>query len=799
MNRLMSMKISSLLLVLIASGLNYPCLSLEKQVEDAPFEIKAAVPNQPRSVLKSGKHFLVMDEMGLMPGGNSFGYGLYCDDTRYLSEWDLRMNGESPVLLSASTEDGYAGTFVYGNKTVTTTGQELSEQSVVAKRDVVITDAVYERLVVTNYGAQTAKLHLKIQARGDFADIFEVRGSKRKRRGRLFQKADDSTASKILEFRYEGLDKIARITKVSLATSIPYSVSTNALLLDVELPHHVSKTIELKIATSIEQLGGEGAQRGTGHGDARKTDEALKPLRAGSFEEESKKADDDYRAWRSKGAGIKTDNIVFNQTLERGFRDLYILRQSTPKGNCIAAGIPWYAVAFGRDQEITGLETLTFFPEISKEVISTLAAYQGSREDSFTEERPGKIMHELRLGEMANMKEIPFIPYYGTVDATPLWIVLLGRYLDRTGDVDFARDLWSCTAKALNFLQSSTKNGYLRYGGNSAALTNQGWKDSADSVMYSDGSLAKPPIALSEVQGYLYDALRQGAKIAQLTGRKDDSLKLAKSADDLKAKFNKDFWMTKASPNGFVALALDGKGQQCDVVSSNPGHLLASGVLDRSRQLIVGQMLMEPAMFSGWGIRTLSSAEQAYNPISYHNGSVWPHDNSLIVGGLYAIGLNRQAHRVFQGMFEAAKCQPSLRLPELFCGFSKDNPFPSPEKIVDVSLTRAPSNSSLRQVKPVWYPVSCAPQAWAAAAPISMLASSLGLRAHALEKKLCIESPDLPPFLNTVEVSGLTVGDATVSLRFSRSKNNNIVCSVLSKHGELRVEVDGRVLEPQER
>jgi len=740
-------------------------IKTSKTAAEEPYEIRAAVPNHPRLVLKSGKHFLVMDEMGLMPGDTSFGYGLYSDDTRFLTQWEMSINHEHLALLSASTDDGYSGTFVYGNKAVTKSGRELPEQSVLVRRDIVITDAVYERIQLTNYCTRPANIRLAIKASSDFADMFEVRGSKRKKRGKRAKPS--ATVSKgggpaILQFSYDGLDNQKRATTITAKSTAPLQIDEGGVALDMVLPHLKSQTVELCISTKV------GEQPEVNSLEAART-----------FEAERAAADKAYREWRARGVSINTDNEVFNQLLERGFRDLYILRQPTPRGMCVAAGIPWFAVAFGRDQIITGLETLPFLPDLSKEILFTLAAYQGTKVDSFTEEQPGKIMHELRLGEMANLREIPFIPYYGTVDATPLWVVLLGRYFEQTNDVETINKLWDPTFRALEHLEKSSKDGYLRYGGkDGAALSNQGWKDSGDSIMYSDATLAKPPIALCEVQGYLYDAWQYGAKLAVATGHAKEAAHYLQLASVLKVRFNKDFWMDKPRPDGYVAIALDGAGKQADVVSSNPGHLLTSGILDDARKQIVARKLVEPSMFSGWGIRTLSAAELAYNPMSYHNGSVWPHDNSFCVAGLYSIGQLDAANRIFAGIFETAKHQPGLRLPELFCGFKKNYSSLLFDGSAYGDAKSPPQEVSAQKDKPIWYPVSCAPQAWAAATPISMLASSLGLCLDGKNGRLVVKQQAMPRFINKVSIDSIRVGAEVWTVKLTRDDRDEAIASI---------------------
>jgi glycogen debranching enzyme len=495
--------------------------------------------------------------------------------------------------------------------------------------------------------------------------------------------------------------------------------------------------------------------------ETRFDDEPNEPNPSMNYATQKVMADALYSEWRSQSALISTDNREFDKLIERNFRDLYILRQPTPRGNCVAAGIPWYAVAFGRDQEITAHETLAFIPSMSRDVLELLAAYQGTKTDDFTEERPGKIMHELRIGEMARLKEIPFIPYYGTVDATPLWLCLLGEYVAWSGDLDSARRYWPNVLAALNYIDTEMAGArYLKYGKPGAALSNQGWKDSSNSVMYSSGELAKQPIALCEVQGYVYQAWNSAARLATLLGHNEEAEKLSNKSFNLRTRFNTDFWMPKS---GYVALALDGNSKQCDVISSNPGHDLSTGILFDQQAHAVAKTILSSPMFSGWGIRTLAASERAYNPLSYHNGSVWPHDDAMIVEGLCKARHKREADTVSSAIFQVALNEPNYRLPELFCGL--------PKQFSD---------------KPVWYPVSCSPQAWAAGSMFLMLQSLLGIEPAAFQDTLHITDPRLPSFLSHVNIAGIHVGKSTVDLDFHRV-NNRTICIVSKQTGTVKV------------
>lgn len=714
--------------------------------------IKAAISDHPRAVLKNGNHFLVMDETGWMPIGSDFGYGLYRDDTRYLSQFDLSLNAHGGTHLWSSTKEGYNGHFIYTNAEYAPAPKvTVGRQKLMINRDVVIKDLLMDRTVITNFDTDSVDGEVEINYSADFADMFEVRGMPRRKRGQLLPVVVENNEQVMLS--YKGLDGQVMKTKLNFVREKPFVVNATSAKFKFHLQPKGVYIIETAISTNFKEPELDVlADEKLGEGQRKYTYVAQKA-----------KADADYIAWRAATAQVRSDNPKFDDLVDRDFRDLYMLRQKTPKGDCLAAGTPWYAVAFGRDQEITAKETLAFAPSLARSVIEVLAAYQGTVSDTATEEAPGKIMHELRLGEMARCKEIAFRPYYGSVDATPLWLVLLGEYADWTGDIDFVKAHWNNVKSALTSLDSEASAGYLVYGGKAgAALSNQGWKDSSDSIMDARGQLAKAPIALCEVQGYLYSAWRSTAKLATKVG--DDALakSLNAKADSLKIHFNSDFYSPQRH---YVAIALDKDNHRCDVVSSNPGHLLYTDVLDSDKVAPVADHLVGMDMFTGWGIRTLSAFERAYNPISYHNGSVWPHDNAMVVEGLCKVGRGADGMKVMDGMFEAAQGHFNLRLPELFCGFSKR-----------FSET------------PVWYPVSCEPQAWAAGSLFLMLKSGLGLQPDAFNHQLNIVNPQLPSFLNSIKLSNLKVGADTVTLSFKRD-HDKIICTVDQKSDGLKVVV----------
>lgn len=717
---------------------------------------EAENPSQDRLVIKNGSHFLILDERGMMPISQDVPapFGLFRDDTRYLSAWQIYINRTHPRLLSRDITGGFQAEFVYGNQKV----DGIPEQSVLIARSLVIADRFCEKLVVTNFHTRAVDVEIAIVFDTDFADMFEVRGAKRPARGTLNRRRVRSLggaqSGKRIACSYRGIDGSVMRSAIDIrAGQAPITIEPTAALVKLHLEPGQAHTIETAVVTNIEaQLDGVPFTNPTS------------TRRSTTFDKARERAVSDYAAWRESGCTITTGNTTLNDVLDRAYRDLYILRQPTPQGMCMGAGTPWFAAAFGRDQAVTALQLLNVLPNVAREVISVLAAYQGKLYDTYTEERPGKIMHELRLGEMARTGEIPFKPYYGTVDATPLWLLLVARYVAKTRDFDFANRIWPNVEAALNFLAKSVHaTGYLTYGGiPGAALSNQGWKDSGDSIMYSNGKLARAPIALCEPQGYLHEAWARLSVLASDMGKQERAEDLARRAMALKRRFTRDFWMPE---HKFVALALDGNGDHCDVVSSNPGHLLATGILDDEKANLVANKLMSKSMFCGWGVRTLAEGEAAFNPMSYHNGSVWPHDNAMTAEGLCLIGRTRDAHRILSGLLAAAAHQADLRLPELFCGFA--NP---------------------QSQGPIRYPVSCVPQAWAAGTMFQILTACLGLETEA--NRLDVIEPSIPAWVGHVVVNNLVVGDRRVDLRFDTTGDGRTEVTVLQNSGNVTIHIE---------
>ena len=699
---------------------------------------------RPRT-LKHGDMFGVFDHAGDVLAGDGAPGGLYFRDTRHLSRLDLFIEGHKPLLLSSDMrEDNAALTCDLTNPDLHDgAALKLEHDLIHIRRSCFVFEGVcYQRFAVRSYADTAQTLTLELRFAADFADLFEVRGQRRPRRGQVHParcEADGATLS------YTGLDGAQRSTHLRFCPR-PARIE----------PGRASFTLHLAPR-----------ERALLYVEARCVPAAAKPP---APPEAFFLALRDARRALHRSAGrataIETGNEIFNEAVRRSVADLYMLITDTEVGAYPYAGIPWYSTAFGRDALITALMMLWMDPAVARGVLRYLAANQATDSDPSADAEPGKILHEVRHGEMAELKEVPFRRYYGSVDATPLFIVLAGAYLRRTGDVATLQALWPHIEAALHWIDhcgDRDSDGFVEYHRmTQTGLANQGWKDSHDSVFHQDGTMAQGPIALVEVQGYVYRARRAAARIAERLGHAERAERLRAQAEELRHRIEQAFWCEEI---GTYALALDGAKQPCRVRSSNAGHLLLAGAAAPDRAALVARQLLGSAFFSGWGSRTGGTAEARYNPMSYHNGSVWPHDNALIGLGFGRYGLRREAAHILDGLFEAATYIDLRRLPELFCGFPRR-----------------------RGQGPTFYPVACVPQAWSAAAPLALLQACLGIDFDPERRVVRFERPVMPGFTDRIRLSGLSVGGARLDA-LVQGHGEAVSVTVLARSGDISVSV----------
>jgi glycogen debranching enzyme len=700
-------------------------------------------------VLKHGDLFAVFDRRGDALAFQTSSHGLYYRGTRFLSGLVLKLDGQRPLLLASTVRDDNA------LMTVDMANAAREEDGVVIvpgdtvhvfRSRFLCGNTCYERVRVTNHGTEPVEARLSIRLLADFADVFEVRGAKRDRRGTTLE--PEVSASR-LELGYRGLDGEPRTTVITCDPE-PAEITRSEIRYGFRLD--TKQEAETYLTISCHVAGGPTASGRSGDGDRPRHDDAFKA--ACSELEEA----------RGLGCRVRTSNELFNRWIGRSLADLHMMLTRTEHGLYPYAGVPWFNTVFGRDGIITARETLWLNPAIACGVIRHLAATQAERGSAARDADPGKIVHETREGEMAALGEVPFARYYGSVDATPLFVMLAHDYYARTGDVATVRDVWPAVKKALAWIDrfgDLDGDGFVEYARHTPhGLLQQGWKDSGDSVFHASGHLAQGPIALCEVQAYAYAAREGGARLATLLDEPELAATLLRQAAELRERFGERFWREEL---GTYALALDGAKALCEVRTSNAGHCLFAGIAEPEHARRVTATLMDETSFSGWGIRTLDARERRYNPMSYHNGSVWPHDNAIVAAGMARYGAREPTLRVMDALFHASLFLELHRMPELFCGFKR----------------RSAGGPTL-------YPVACAPQSWAAAAVFLMLEACLGLRVDGEGGRVVFQRPTMPNDLDWIEILGLTVGGASVDLLLRRARSD-VAIEVLDKRGDAAV------------
>ncbi|MDA8232314.1 MAG: amylo-alpha-1,6-glucosidase [Magnetospirillum sp.] len=689
--------------------------------------------------LKDGDTFAVFDrygDMGSVGGGEQ---GTYHRGTRMLSHHEFHLGQQRPLLLSSTVQEHNAFVAVdLTNPDIPMGGNRIIPRGTihVFRSQYLWHGALYCRTRVFNYGDSALDLDLTYLFDADFADVFEVRGMRRKERGRQGGEVTDS----VVVMSYDGLDGIGRHTWIGFSEP-PAELTGNHARFSPRL--EPLRPFELYHTASFE-----GARPPSAETFARSREKLVNKL-------------------STRRCRIRTSNQQFNHWIDRSTADLRMLETQTPDGPYPYAGVPWFSTVFGRDGIITALQYLWLDPSMARGVLSTLAANQARHQNPVQDAEPGKILHEWRQGEMANLGEVPYGSYYGSADSTPLFIMLGAAYWRRTGDRSVLDGLWSNIECALEWIDrygDCDGDGFVEYQRKGPqGLANQGWKDSEDSVMHSDGRLAHGPIALVEVQAYVYAAKQGAAEIADGLGMRARARLLRAEAATLRTAFEKAFWL---EDKGTYALALDGDKVPCTVESSNPGHALFCGIVRADRARRVADSLMGPDMFSGWGVRTLAEGERRYNPMSYHDGSVWPHDNSIIAAGLARYGMADRARKVLDGMFEAAMSVDLNRLPELFCGFPRQ-----------------------AGQGPTLYPVACIPQAWSAGSPFLLLQAVLGLEVIADPPTLVFHHPSLPESLDRVEISGLMIGNSMTDVILDRHPHS-VGVNVQRRRGDVQIRLE---------
>jgi glycogen debranching enzyme len=694
--------------------------------------------------LKKGDLFAVTNRLGDIAPAGARDLGFFREDTRFLSHLKLTVQGGPAVCLSTQTSTDYVTQI-----DLTVTGHGFGGvllgdpvHFLHLRREQIVDGEFTDRYVLTNFVVHPLDFWLELEYGADFADVFEIRGWRRRERGVYLA---PEVGDREVTFRYRGRDGRTYRTELRFLGR-PARLDAGRARFEFHLEPNETAEVEVRIFAAIDE------------------ERRPEPL---SFDQQAARSRAEYRSWSERCTRIDTDSESFDLALAQGVADLRALGSTRGGAPVIAAGIPWYTCPFGRDTLLTAYQALLVNPELAREALVYLAAHQGRAVDPARDEEPGKIFHELRTGEMARAGEVPHTPYYGSVDATPLWLVLLSEYYLWTGDRETVATLLPVAERAVRWIDEFGDldgDGLVEYARRTEkGLQNQGWKDSHDGVVFADGTVASGPIALVEVQGYVCDAKRRLGSVYRRLGDHGRAARLAAEARAMERRIEERFWMPE---KGYFAEALDGQKRQVDSITSNPGHLLWSRAVADDKARAVGDVLLSPQMFSGWGVRTLASRQLSYNPLSYHNGTVWPHDNALCAMGLATYGMEERAADILDGLYQASLHFRHHRLPELFCGMGR------------------------RQGDfPVHYPVACSPQAWASATFFLLLRACLGLFPDAPRRTLYVRNPRLPAWLGEVHFRGLAVGGARVDLHFTRTPEGIFTAVGKLEGGPLRVRI----------